>query len=52
MAHEAHRALVDHSPQDHEVVVLAPLLADEVALEVGLHLALLLANVREVDEET
>lgn len=51
VAHEAHRALVDHSAQDHEVVVLALLLTDEVALEVGLYLALLLTDVGEVDEE-
>ncbi|KAF3843492.1 hypothetical protein F7725_002341 [Dissostichus mawsoni] len=51
MPHEAHCALVDDAPQDHEVVILALLLAHKVALQVGLHLALLLTNVREVNEE-
>lgn len=51
VAHQAHGALVDHLPEDLQVVVLALLLADEVAHQVCLHLALLLPDVREVYEE-
>ena len=51
VSHQAHRTLVDHPVQGHQVVILAVLQAHEVVLQVGLQLALLLANVGEVDEE-
>ncbi|KAG5858084.1 hypothetical protein ANANG_G00026350, partial [Anguilla anguilla] len=51
VAHEAHRALVHHAVQRGQAVVPPVLHAREVVLQVGLQLALLLADVGEVDEE-
>lgn len=36
VSHQAHRALVDHSVEGHQVVVLAILQAHKVILKVGL----------------
>ena len=52
MAHEADGGLVDDLVEDHEVVVLEPVLAGvEVVVQVVLQLGLLLPHVGEVDEE-
>ena len=51
VAHEAHGALVHHAVQRHQALVALVLHAGEVVLQVRLQLPLLLADVREVDEE-
>ncbi len=51
VSHQTNRALVHYPVQCRQIIVLAVLQAHKVVLEVRLQLALLFADVREVDEE-